>query len=89
VKLKKKEDQDASVLPRRGNKIFTGGNMETKYGAETEGKAIQRLHHLVIHPISSCQTKRLFWVLGHACCLKSDMVFSQEALPEPDKYRGG
>ena len=27
--------------------------METKYGAETEGKAIQRLPHLGIHPIYS------------------------------------
>jgi hypothetical protein len=26
---------DASVLLRRGNKIVTGGNMETKCGAET------------------------------------------------------
>jgi hypothetical protein len=41
----------ASVLLRRGNKIFTGGNMETKYGAETEGKTIWRLPHLGIHPI--------------------------------------
>ena len=38
-----KEDQrvDASVLLRQGNKILTEGNMETKCGAETEGKAIQ------------------------------------------------
>jgi hypothetical protein len=41
MKLKKKEDQrvDASVLLRKGNKILTEGNMETKCGAETEGKA--------------------------------------------------
>ena len=40
-KPKKKEDQnmDGSMLLRRGNKILTGGNMETKCGAETEGKA--------------------------------------------------
>ena len=59
MKLKKKEDQsvDASVLLRRGNKILTGGNMETKYGAETEGKAIQRLPHLGIHPIYSHQPR--------------------------------
>jgi hypothetical protein len=31
---------DASVLLRRETKILTGGNIETKYGAETEGKAI-------------------------------------------------
>jgi hypothetical protein len=59
MKLKKKEDQSigASMLLRRGNKILTGGNMETKCGAETEEKAAQRLPHLGIHPI--CQT----WML--------------------------
>jgi tRNA U34 2-thiouridine synthase MnmA/TrmU len=38
----KKEDQsvEALVLLRRGKKILTGGNMETKCRAETEGKAI-------------------------------------------------
>jgi hypothetical protein len=43
MKSKKKEDQnvDASVLFRKVNKILIGGNMETKYGAETERKAIQ------------------------------------------------
>ena len=64
MKLKKKEDQsvNASVLLRRRNKILTGGNMETKCGAETEGKAIQRLPHLVIHPIYSYQTQTLLWM---------------------------
>jgi len=40
MKLKKKKDQsvDALILLRRGNKIITGGNIETKCGAETEGK---------------------------------------------------
>jgi hypothetical protein len=54
----KKEDQsvDASVLLIGVNKILTGGNMETKCGAETEGKAIQRLPYLGIHPIYSHQT---------------------------------
>jgi hypothetical protein len=44
-KFKKKEDQsvDAPVPLRRRNKVLMGGNMETKCGAETEGKAIQRL----------------------------------------------
>ena len=52
MKLKKKENQSvvASVLLRRGNKILMGANTETKCGAETEGKAIQRLPHLGIHP---------------------------------------
>jgi hypothetical protein len=42
MKLKKKEDHnvDTSVF-RRGNKIPMGGYIETKFEAETEGKAIQ------------------------------------------------
>jgi hypothetical protein len=38
MNLKKNENQnvDASVLLRRMNKILTGRNMETKWGAETE-----------------------------------------------------
>jgi hypothetical protein len=45
VKLKTKKDQsvNASVLLRRDTKILVRGNTERKYGAETEGKAIQRL----------------------------------------------
>jgi hypothetical protein len=55
MKPKKKEDKsvDASVLLKRRNKILTGENMETNCGAETEGKIIQRLPHLRIHPIYS------------------------------------
>jgi hypothetical protein len=53
MKPKTKEDQivDASFLLRRGKEIFTRGNKETKCGAETERKAIQRLPHLGIYPI--------------------------------------
>jgi hypothetical protein len=53
MKLRKKGDQSESalVILRRGNKILMGGNRVTKYGTETEGKAIQRLPHLEIHPI--------------------------------------
>jgi hypothetical protein len=45
MKLKKKEDQSVggSFLLRRGNKILTVATLETKCGAETEGKAILRL----------------------------------------------
>ena len=39
-----------------------GGDTETKCGAVTEGKAIQRLPHLGIHLIYSCQTQTLLWV---------------------------
>jgi hypothetical protein len=52
MKLKKKEDQsvDTLVLLRRGDKIPMGGDTETKCRAEFEGKTIQRLPHLGIHP---------------------------------------
>jgi hypothetical protein len=51
MKLKKKKDKsvDALVLLKKGNKILTGRNTKTHCGAETEGKATQRLPHLVIH----------------------------------------
>jgi hypothetical protein len=39
--------------------LLSKGNMETKYGAETEGKAIQRLPHLGIHPICRHSTQTL------------------------------
>jgi hypothetical protein len=69
MKLKKKEDQNVniSVLLRRGNKIPMGGDTETKCGAETEGKIIQRLLHLGIHPIYSSQTQTLLWMPKRAC----------------------
>ena len=74
----KKEDQNvgASVLLRRVNKILTGGNMESKCGAETERKAIQRLPHLGIHPIYRHQTWKVLWMLGSACLLEPVMVVS-------------
>ena len=64
MKLKKKEEQSvgASVLLRKGNKILTGANMETKCGAEADRKAIQRLPHLGIYPIYSHQTQTLVWM---------------------------
>jgi hypothetical protein len=67
--VQEKEDQnvDGSVLFRRVNKILTGGNMETKNGAETEGKAIQRLSHLGIHSIYNHQTWKLLWMPEISC----------------------
>ena len=61
MKLKKKEDQsvDTSFLLRMGNKIPMGGVTETKFGAETEERTIQRLPHLGIHPIYNHQTQTL------------------------------
>ena len=59
MKLKKREHQsiDTLVLLREENKISMGG--DTKYGAETEGKAIQRLPLLRIHTIYIHQTQTL------------------------------
>jgi hypothetical protein len=53
---------DSSALLRRENKIFKRENMETKRGAKTGGRAIQRLLHLGIHPIYGHQTQRLLWI---------------------------
>jgi len=64
MKLKKEEGQsvDTSVLLRMVNKIPMEGVTETKHGAETEGKTIQRLPHLGIHPIYTHQTQALLWM---------------------------
>jgi hypothetical protein len=69
MKLKKKKEQsvDTLVLLRRWNKIPMGGDTETKYGAETKGKTIQRLPHRGIHLIYSQQTQTLLWMPTSAC----------------------
>jgi hypothetical protein len=66
----KKEDQSvgASVLLRNRNEIFMGENTEKKKCAiETEGKAIQRLPHLGIHPVYSHQNQTLLRMARSAC----------------------
>jgi hypothetical protein len=69
MKLKKKEDQsmDTSALLRRGDTIHMKRDIQRKCGAETEGKAIQRLPHLGIHLIYSHQTQTLLWIPTSAC----------------------
>jgi hypothetical protein len=69
MKLKKKDDQSMNtlVLLRRDNKMPMGGVTETKCGTGTEGKAIQRLTHLGIHPIYSHQTQTVLWIPTSAC----------------------
>ena len=47
---------EAQNPSRRGNKILMEGVTETKFGAETEGRTIQRLPLLGIHPINNLQT---------------------------------
>ena len=91
MKLKKKEDQsvDTSVFLRRENKISMEGVAERKYGAETEGKATQRLPHLGIHTIYSYQTQTVLWMPTRACWQEPNIAVSGEALPIPDKSRRG
>jgi hypothetical protein len=69
MKLKKKEDQsvDTSILLRRGNKILMDGFTETKFRAETEGRTIQRLPYLGIHPINNHQTQALLQMPTRFC----------------------
>ena len=68
-KLKKKEDQsvDTSFLLRMGNKIFMEGVTETNFGAETEGRTIQRLPHPGIHPQISHQKQTLLHMPARFC----------------------
>jgi hypothetical protein len=51
--------------------------------------AIQSLLHLGIHLIYSNQTQTLLWMSTSSCRKEPDIAVSQEALSEPDKYRGG
>jgi hypothetical protein len=52
------------------------GVTETKCGAKTEGKIIQRLTHLGIHPINNHQMQALLWMPTRACWQESDIAVS-------------
>jgi hypothetical protein len=69
MKLKNKEDQSVSTsfLLTMGNKIPMEGVTETKFRAETEGRAIQRLPHPVICPINNHQTQTLLHIPERFC----------------------
>jgi hypothetical protein len=69
MKLKMKEDRsiDTSFLFRMGNKIPMEGVTETNFGAEMEGKTIQRLPHPGIHPIYNHQIQTLLHMPGRFC----------------------
>ena len=66
MKLKKWEDQsvDASVLPRRENKILIRRKYGDKVWSRDRRKVIQGLPHLRIHPLYSHQTSMLLRMLG-------------------------
>ena len=87
---KKEEEQsmDTLVLLRRRNKILTEGDTETKSGAESEGKTIQKLQHLGIHPIYNYKTQTLLLMYTSACWQDLDIAVTCEALLVHDNYRG-
>jgi hypothetical protein len=69
MKLKKKEDQsvDTSFLLRMGNKIPMEVVTETKFGAKTEGKTIQRLSHPGSIPYTTTKPR-------HYCICQKDFA---------------
>ena len=60
-------DPTLSTMVSCKNPPLTGENTETKCGAETEGKPIQRLLHLRIHPIFSHQSQTLMQKPRSSC----------------------
>jgi hypothetical protein len=86
MKTKKKEIYivDASVLFRRVKKVLTRGNMETKCGAETEGKAIP---YTATKPRSyyGCQQvladRSLIWLSPERFC--QSLTNTEEACSQP------
>jgi len=71
-----------------GGTKYSQEEIQTKCGAKTDRKAIQRLPYLGIHPIYNHQTQALLSMPRSTCEQEPDIVITREALPEPDKYRG-
>jgi hypothetical protein len=66
------------------------GSTETKVRRpETEGRTIQRLPHLGIHPINNHQNQTVLQIPTRFCCQNPDIAVSCEAMPVPGKYRNG
>jgi len=55
----------------------------------TEGKTMQRLSYLGIHPICRHQAQILLLMLRSTCFQEPGMAVSWETLPEPDQYKCG
>ena len=66
-KNEEEQSMDTWVLCRKGNKIPIEGDTDSKDGAESGGKTIQRLPHPGIHPIYSYKTQTLLWLPISAC----------------------
>jgi hypothetical protein len=68
MKLKKEGQSVASsFLHMMGNKISMEGVTDTKFGAEKEGRTIQRLPDPGIHPIYNHQTQILWHMPARFC----------------------
>jgi hypothetical protein len=63
------------------------GITDTKCGAETEGKTMQKLSCLGIYPIHSYQIQTLLGMPTSACWQAHNIAVSWEAKPVPGKYR--
>lgn len=89
IKLKKKEVQsvDTLFLLRMGNKISM--DQVIKFWAEMEGRTMQSLPYLGIHPINKHQTQTLLHMPARFCWQGPDISDSCEALPGPGKCRSG
>jgi hypothetical protein len=89
--VKKKEEQTVVtlLLLRMGNKIPMEGVTETKFGAEMEGRTIQRLPHPGIHPIYNYQTQTLLHIPERFCRQDPDIALPCEAMPVLVEYRSG
>ena len=71
----------------KGNKILTGAIIETKCGAESEGRATYRLSYLGIYPINSDQTLTFLWITRSAYQKEHIIVVFGGSLSEPYRYR--
>jgi hypothetical protein len=67
--------------------FLSKGKTGTKHGTETEGKAIQRLSYLGIHPICRHQTQTLLRMPRRTCWQEPGVAVHWEFLPAPDQYR--
>jgi len=65
------------------------GVTETKFGAETEGRTIQRLPHPGIHPQNNHHTQRLLQMSTRVCWQDPNTAVLCEDMPVPSKYRSG
>jgi hypothetical protein len=69
-------------LKKFNPELFLSKGKTEKTGTETEGKTIQRLSHLGIHPICRHQTQTLLLMPRSTCWQKPGIAVPLEALPE-------